>query len=358
MAPVEMLADIIDASPSIATMMDALIGPILNERQHIRDHLHDEGHIHTLPTSSLTTSIACVDGALTSSPLAIGDHHCTLSVALTSTRGNVEVTDKRAWAMFLAHSPEADLLAKAVMLTNELILAATTSAEITLLDGSHATHVSAITDLLANATTRDTYNHYLDAVGGHQVVLDAVTHALTSPTVASQQKQDSSTNLWGALAATLNLTGTGLPDKPLASLILDEGEALTHPASTPSWHTVERNTRGATPGRLSGDLRAIIEPLADRHIAVSHVRPHASPFALRVEHKATDDTFGLLDMLAAISSDCAAPHVQEPFVQYLADKVAKSVSAAATLQLETARIDAATAGHPELVPYVLHYFRT
>lgn len=360
MAPVEMLADVIDSSPSIAAMMDDLVGPIITERQQIRDHLHANNYVRSLPPNSMTTTISCVDGALTKTPLAIGDHHCALSVAVDSRTGEVDVAGKRSWATFLAHSDASDKLAKAVMLTNELILAAeaTQRSPLTLLDGSHATHITAITDVLGN-TNAATCERFLDAVGGPQVLHDTIRATITTPTLLSQQKQDSSTNLWDALARDLNLTGTGLPDKPLASLILDDGEVLTHPACEPAWSNVAANVATAKPGTLRAAISDLVQPVAqNKTIIVSHIKPRSSEFALRIEHKATPDSYTELDMLAAIADDCAPPHVQEPFVQYIADKVAKSVSAAATLQLETARIDASSAGYAELVPYILHYYRT
>lgn len=354
-----MLASVLGQAPSIAAMMGDLIEPIIREREAIRDHLLLSGHLSATPSYAPTTPLICTDGALTSSPLSIGDHYATLSVAVESTKGRLNLRDHKAWSTFVPHSPSSDKLASAVMLTHELALAATApDTALVVLDGSHATAITTIADLLAN-TDKTTVRRYLDVVT-QKDVYDWIVAVMTSNHIVAQQKHDSSTHLWDALtAAGLHLTGTGLPDKPLASLILEPGEALTHPSCAPAWETTAAHLSTAASGTLRGALRDLLEPLVvGRSIRVSHVKPPHAQLALRVEHKADLAGQALAACFASLAHDTVAPHVQEPVVQYMADKMAKNVASASTIQLESARIEAGLGGHADLLPYVLHYYRT
>lgn len=354
----QMLASVIDSSPSLADLMNDLIGPIIKEREAIRDYLGAQGYISTLPDGQPLTPIGCTDGACTSSPLAIGDHNTTLAVAVQANGNAYDVAGHRSWAAFHAHTASSDALIKAVMMTHELdLLSVLDPYGIAIIDGSHATHITAITDLLANGD-QQSITAFTNAIAP-ETITAAIEYALTNQRVVAQQKQDSSTAIWDDCSRNLLLTGTGLPDKPLAALILNNGEALTHPGSKPAWDRVRRHVTGAKDGTLLKQISDLVAPVVTQdQLVVTHLKPEASDFALRVEHKASLDDFTTTDYLLAIAHECAAPHVQEPFVQYLADKFAKNVSAVSGLQLETARMDTAEAGYPELLTYVLHYYRT
>lgn len=356
--PPDMLEEVINAAPSLAELMNTVVRPVTQNREALRTHLLNRGYIRELAPASPSAIVGCTDGASVTSPLALGDHHSTLAVAVQERDGAADIAGHRSWTSFTPHTSASDLLAKAVMMTHELELLSTLDpGGVAMLDGSHTTHVGAITDLLANGD-----EHGLSAYSQMftpNAVADAIEYALTTETVVAQQKQDSSTAIWDACAQAIGLTGRGLPDKPLAALILEPGEALSHPRCVPSWERIRRNVINAPAESLRTKIKDLVAPVAlDGQARVTHLKPHGSDFTLRIEQKSTLAPAAAANQLAAISRDCPAPHMQEPLVQYLADKFAKSISAAASLQLDTACLDIAAAGHNELLAYLTHRYRT
>lgn len=357
--PPEMLRDVLESAPSLSALVRNVVQPIQAERQAIRELLLDGGHITPLPDEPPLYSVGAADGAYVASPLAIGDHLCTLAVAVKGGRAeaDVDITGHRAWSDFQPHTAAGEDLAKAVMMTDELtLLAGFDSDVVTVIDGSHITHLISIIYALGN-TPEPALTPLMERA---ETLIEASDHVAKAANVVACPKSDSSTALWAYCASHLSLRGHGLPDKVLASLVLNSGEVLANEKPSPAWERLNY-----TQGRATGQPRALVDRLRQsasamrsEGIRVFHAKPHGASLALRIETKATADEFDLADQIAALCNDCEPPHIQEPLVQYLADIFAKSVSTGADVQLETARLDMAEAGETDYLEHLLRYYRT
>lgn len=366
----EMLAAVLDGSPDLAQRIRSMVAPVQREREAIRAYLlgsddGDDVHIAPLPTDSAYTAVGACDGGFVLNSLALGDHVSTLAVAVRSClSGVMQIAGHRAWSDFLTHhSDDAAVMTQAVMMAGELSLLSSLDdgRTVTMIDGSHVTPLIAVNVALASTEQRVRDEVYALADDG---LVDWVRYAAESPTVVACPKFDSSTDLWTALRGRMpSLAENGLPDKVLASMVLEPGEMLVsrRDAGVASWRRLYD-----TVGRSSDDkARALAQDLVGAaealrrtpHIRVYHLKPVGAAAAIRVEVKPVDD-FETADVIAAIGNDCAPPFVQEPVAQYLADIMAKSVSAAANFQMESARLALADAGETSLLDFLLRRYRT
>lgn len=366
-----MLAAVIDSSPDLSARIQGLVGPFRDEREAIRDRLlgeesEDEMRIVALPTETAYSAVGACDGGSVVSTLALGEHLATLSVAVRSTPdGDMAITGHRSWSDFLTHEggDAAALLTEAMMLSGELALLPTLddTRTVAVIDGSHVTPLIAINLALASNDSRVRAEMVALVDEG---LVDWVRYAVDTPTVVACPKFDSSTDLWDRFRHLMpHLRGNGLPDKVLASMLLEPGEMLVsrRDSAIASWRYLYD-----TLGRVSDpetqavrrDLAAAVEPLRSApYIRVFHAKPEGAATAIRVEVKPVDD-FDTYDMIAAVANDCAPPFLQEPVAQHLADTLAKTVSSAADFQMERTRLDLAEAGDTALLDFLLRHYRT
>jgi hypothetical protein len=127
-----------------------------------------------------------------------------------------------------------------------------------------------------------------------------------------------------------------------------------------SWSELHiQSERGdAAAAGLARRLNKAIEPLRDRNIAVYYAKPHGSTTACKVEFKRGLGPERRVQTAHMISCETPAPHLQEPFCQFLADLWAKSVGLAAAAQLQGIRLDLSERGDPEYLEYLLRSYRT
>lgn len=336
------LADVIVNAPGITEGIQALLAPARSNKEHIRALFGPA--IRPIPNGERTYwRVSAADGGYTINNMVIGDHVTTLAVSATQhvdpTIGTT-ATAPRIWSQMRAHSPDQETLARAIMMTDELaLLRGLQSDTVAIIDGSHSGHLAAIATALASADPAVRDEVIARAAGAD--LIDTITESATARHIVACPKSDSSTALWAYVADQLGLRGSALPDKVVATLILDPGEMILTPHSTVAF---ERFT--AAVARASGPalalaqrLEAAAAPLLEHPLRVAHLKPVGGDIALRVEMKPDVDDFAAADLIQAIAADCQPPFVQEPLTQYLADLGAKAVSALAEVQMGRARLD-------------------
>lgn len=362
-SPPDLMGSLLADTPSLMEQFQSLVLPIREQRDAVRQYFLDEGMITELPEDVAPYTVGCTDGAYIVNPLALGDHLSTFSVALAQNdgQGGVGVVDYRSWSALRAHSADAQTLTKAVMMADEVGLLSSLPSEgmVRLIDGSWITPLIAIhLGLASNAeSVREAVIEAVESRG----VIEAAEDAAQSPLVAACPKSDSSLGLWQEAQEHVSLESLGLPDKVLASLVLEDGEVLTSDRATPSWsrlHMTQGQVQDPKAKTVSDRLSAATEPLRTGHVQVVHAKPYGSAQAIRVETHPGLDPFEVDGVVQSICSTVHAPHVQEPLAQYLADDAAKLVSIAAQTQMEVLRQDLASNQDMDYFEYLVRQYRT
>lgn len=269
-----------------------------------------------------------------------------------------------AWQKTLPHEGEATGSAcRATMTALELSLLRTAPHEVVLLDGSHLTPVISLNSAvnvgneLLRAEIAQTFTQYETA--------EALTVAMTKPSIVAVVKYDGSRDLgetW--LGGQLKLD-----DRTTMTLLLQGGE-YTEPVpllltqkSKSNW--VSKEIPPLTPSDAAREkVRLAVND------AVTHVRsdglwavyykPHdwSSAFRLEVKREVALSPERLAAVFAAIAAQLVSPEIREPYPQYVADRMAKSVGDALVALRTAVNYDLADAGLSEYVALVAHSYRT
>lgn len=361
----EMLGQALDQMRPLAGSLRSAVAPLGRQRSYLRSTLGELGALRPLPDDGAYLSLTAVDGAYALAPLFIGDQINVLALSVSSDlgTGSVAIEGYRAVNEFFPHSPATETYAKAAMLSAELILAGEAASSgpataVTVLDGSHSTAIASVLEALALEGSA-AYEYICGDVMSDQIV-SAVEAVAESEAVVACPKSDSSTDICDfAILHGVDLP-MRLPDKVLASLVLDGGEVLDLPESHAPWERCDLISQQITSSagqELRDRLRKASAPIRE-DLRVAHVKPSGASTAVRVETKASLDDFATLDVWQAIADDCAPPHTQEPVAQYIADHLAKNVAELSKVQLDEARLDLAESADDELLEFLIRSYRT
>lgn len=358
----EVLGSAIDSARPLASWVRDAWAPLMEHRESLRQTMRDTGVLRQLPGESSYLSVGAVDGAYTVTPLLLGDQINALAVSIHSDfRTNaLTIWDSQARSDFVAHSAGTEAYAKALMLSLEVSLleAGAEVDAVTLIDGSHATGVTAAMEALAAEGTPAGEYICSDVISDQ--VISAVERMARDESIVACPKADSSSAVCEWLARSGVSMPVRFPDKVVSSVLLDEGEVLALPDSSAPWEQFDlmsHHVRSDRAKAIRDRLVAACRPLKDG-LRVAHVKPRGSSAAIRVESKASLNDFDSMDYWQAVADDCAAPHTQEPVAQYLADHLAKSVSEVGKVQLGSARLDLAESGDSDLLSLLTHMYRT
>lgn len=358
----EMLGEALDSATPLAQPLRRAIGPLADQRSMLREALGQAEAIKQLPDDSTYLSLAAVDGAYTVTPLFIGDQINVLAIAVRSDlkTGDVDIQGYRTENEFLPHSPINELHAKATMLTAELQLLHSAVGEdvLTVVDGSHTTAATAIAEALIHEGSL-AHDRICDDVMSDQII-SALEVLSGQESVVACPKSDSSTEISDFVEQQGVPVPMRLPDKVLASLVLEPGEVLALGESQAPWGRYDVISQQIASHQGRAVRARIDQACAGLHegLRVAHVKPVGSATAIRVETKASVNDFETLDYWQALAEDCAPPHTQEPVAQYIADHLAKNVSELSKVQLDTARLDLAESADDGLLEFMVRTYRT
>lgn len=356
-----MLEEVFESAPSLSSQFKDLTDPIRREREAIRDYWMLHQSIYPAPTTPPVVTVGATDGACVVEPWSVGDQITTLAVAVdTNQAGEAHICGHRSWSAFRAHSDDASVLATAMMMAHELTLISTIAEEsVAIIDGSHVTPFVAIN--LALASPEATVRQSMIETVQRENLVEAAGQVCDNQMVVACPKSDTSTTLWDQCVQDLGLVGAPLPDKVLASLVLEPGEVLSREGATPSWerfYSSQASIEDPAAREVAESLAAAVSRLQQPHVKVYHVKPRGNPLALRMEVKPWVDDFEADDLINAVIGDCAPPHLLEPTCQHLADVLAKQVSSLSTAQLAQARNDLIRNGDEQFMEYLLRHYRT
>ncbi|MFG1691205.1 DNA double-strand break repair nuclease NurA [Gemmatimonadota bacterium] len=356
--PEDLLRELLEGADQVVSDVQALLGPALDNKEGLQAALRNLGFVRRFEELG-TGSVCGVDGGYAVERTAAAD--LVLSVAVGVEGLGSETTEWGStqyqwWANVRKHDQQSERLARGVMVAQELAVIADAPHTYRILDGSHLTLVIQLNSALTcfnpeiRAEARRVWKE-LDT-------LDALRSVVEDPEVLAMPKYDSSRVFTESLEQR---TGLQLPgdDKHLMSLLLEAGE-MTIPLRVPKdpWTKLHFDAGGEEDRAFAEALEDAIRPLKRREIYFSYVKPDDFSSAFRVEYKPDmmEDQFD--SFCSTLANQITGPFVREPFPQYLADVMAKSVGLGLSALQSAVQLSLSREGRPDIAELLVRSYRT
>ena len=357
--PEDLLRDLLQGAGNVVEQVWDLLTPILDSRDRLRRGLLDLGFIRTFEEVP-PASIAGVDGGFAVERTQAVDLSLAVAVGVEGLGPTTTIWDSTQyawWTHVAQHDADAERLARGVMVASELAVLHRAPHHFRILDGSHLTLVIQLNSALSSGSKA--IREEARRVWTRLDTVQALTVACSTSNIVAMPKYDSSREIVSQLESHLDLSIPG-DDKYLMGLVLEPGELLL-PQQVPEapWRSLH-----FTDGSESGNERDIevafsqaILPLKERCVSFTYFKPDALSPAFRLEIK--PDLKDDLDLLCStLSSQITGPFVREPYPQYLADMMAKSVGLGLTALQTAVQLGLSGKGRPELSETLIRSYRT
>jgi hypothetical protein len=180
--------------------------------------------------------------------------------------------------------------------------------------------------------------------------------AVTNEHIIAMPKYDSSRIICNKLQKAV---GSEIPgdDKYLLGLILQPGELLT-PQKVPEQPWASLHFRSEQDLELASDLEDSIISLKERELKFTYFKPSELSPAFRIEFKSNILEKFFVNILATLTEQITGPFIKEPYPQYLADVMAKSVGLGLSALQTAVQISMSNKGRPEIAELLIHSYRT
>jgi hypothetical protein len=342
--PDELLEDILKDAPKIADKIKPLFEELQQQRKTLHQTLDENnlicrvGDLENPPSPS----VAGIDGGQAIEKSIGAD---TLIAVGVGVEGLVR-EDKRKWSSVqyknwqdvLPHSSESNpKVTRGAMTALELLIISQTPHDVVIADGSHQTPVIGINSLTSMSTLDEPHFQQVtwDIITQFDVI-DSLKKAMTNPNVVYLVKYDSSQDLGLSVLKNFNLK---LDDKTIMTLILNSDE-FTKPlpvGQTPKTKKVwgdlyiSVSNKFDFHGRrenIKEDLNKAIALPKNHKVYFTYYKPYKWSPAYRIEMKENCATIDieLAKVLKGIKEQVVSTEIKEPYPQYLADMMAKSIS--------------------------------
>ena len=352
--PEDLLYGLLGEAGAITGRVTDMLESSVEHREELRQGLRESGLLRRFNRTA-SSPVAAIDGGFAIERTLAVDLLLSVAVGVEGLGAATRWDNNqyRWWAEALPHQIEADRLTRGVMVAQELAILADAPHELRILDGSHLTLViqinSALTTQSADirALAKDQWTELR--------TIEALRQASTDVSLIAMPKYDSSSEIARQLSDRTNREIAG-DDKYLLGMLLDGGE-LIEPQPVPAqWSQLHFDAR---PGdeNLERDLTAAIEPLRQRQLLFTYFKPDDNSPAYRIEIKqgAVHD----LDRICSTLADqITGPFVREPYPQYLADVMAKSVGLGLSALQSAVQLQLSGSGRPEIARLLLRSYRT
>lgn len=367
--PAALVEDVLAQTSAVAEGLLNSLRQIRADRDALRSQLAKSGLViseSSLGYPPLPTTCAA-DGSYAIERLLTTD---LVAAAAVAVEGLTPPSEKRHWELprhktFVAaetHLEDTATVLRAVMLGEELRLAASAPHDLVMIDGTLTLPIIYFNQALNKAPDVKQLRCAAEFLEHCPAYLDAYL------TILSSERSD---RHYAGLPkySTRREIGTALgwpsshDDRGMLTLLLNAGE-LTRPRSLEppeqDWHL---NT-----GRLGASLKSRVDRLAADivsglgRVQIFYYKPQDWLPALRVEvsDSVASNTHRLATVVQGLKHQSATPSMLEPYPIYLADRTAKALARAipAFRQVTTQRISERYEGDIGEVFFAMHGYRT
>ena len=267
--------------------------------------------------------------------------------------GWAENSQYEQWQTVMPHDEATPRLCQGAMFLMELSVLAGATHEIRIMDGAHFTPLLKINSMLS-AREEHAGKEYIAALRSflsdtyEKIIPDIpnmISDALNDPGIIAMAKYSSSRDILDSHIKGAGIDGITLDDKTFFALGLDSNE-YTKPMSVGQseeekrkiWNDlhIKCNLEIEEKDELNKHLEDAISPIRtgdktknkESELFFAYFKPYANGPAYRIECKRplAEDVGKFECVLAGIKQQIVYPDIREPFPQYLADLMAKSVS--------------------------------
>ena len=358
--PEDLIKQMLEAVPSTVLKMENMLGAqdepiekgirVLRE-QNIIGKLNPE----TVPINSLMAA----DGGQVIEKMSGMDLLLVAAVGvegLHSEAGNgwkENCNQYEQWQTVMPHDEATPRLCQGAMFLMELGVLAGATHEIRIMDGAHFTPLLKINSMLS-AKEEHAGEEYITALRNflsetYEKIIpdipDMIHNALNDSRIIAMAKYSSSRDILDSRVKDSGVKGITLDDKTFFSLGLDKDEYTTPMSVGQSkeerrkiWDDlhIKCNLEISEQHDLNQRLEDAISPIRTKcgtenkesELFFSYFKPYANGPAYRIECKRllAENVAQFERVIAGIKKQIVYPDIREPFPQYLADLMAKSVS--------------------------------
>ena len=374
--PDEVLQAVLSRTVEVAEGVKNLFAHVDDRREAMRDILLADGRVRRLsdlPQPTQNPSSCAVDGGAAIEKALGADTALAVAVGIEgltqSPTPHWPGVQYDAWQKTLPHEgDQTSVTCRGVMMALELAVLRDAPHEVVLLDGSHLSPVIALNTLLT--VSNEELRQQIAEIVEEKQTADALRAVMEKPEVVAVVKYDSSRDLsqtW--LPPSIRGPGLGLDDRTTMSLLLNEGEfsdpqpvGLTQQSKS-NW--LAKRIEVLTPTDAAREavrlaLNDAITLVRDDCLFATYYKPHGwSPaFRLEIKPDIALNPARLGVVLACIKHQVVSPEIREPYPQWVADRMAKSVGDALVALRTAVNFDLADSGMSEYVSLVAHSYRT
>jgi hypothetical protein len=354
--PEDLLRDLLDGAGNVATQVIDMLGPALRMKERLRTVLVSLGLIQEFGGGEAFT-LAGVDGGFAVERTNAVDISLSVAVGVEGLTGQTKhwnATQYEWWTRVDRHDLESERLARGVMVAQELAVIRDAPHDVRILDGSHMTLVIQLNTALTAQS--EELRREAKRVWERLSTVDALARAVADERIIAMPKYDSSRTVCDRLQTEL---GTEIPgdDKYLLGLILQPGEFLT-PQQVPEQPWSSLHFRSEQEEVLAERLEQAIAPLKERKLKFTYFKPTEFSPAFRIEFKDHTSSELFESILAALAAQITGPFIKEPYPQYLADVMAKSVGLGLSALQTAVQLSMSGRGRPEIAELLVHSYRT
>jgi hypothetical protein len=356
--PEDLLRDLLDGAEDLASQVTQMLEPALEQREQLRSAMKSLGLLTTYKPSQAVT-VAGIDGGFAVERTSAVDISLSVAVGVEGLTGETvfwDGTQYEWWTRVSKHDLETERLARGIMVAQELAVLHNAPHGLRILDGSHLTPVIQLNTALTAQS--EELRAEAQRVWERLNTIDTLKSASTNVKVIAMPKYDSSRVICDVLANKLGMEIPG-DDKHLLGLLLQPGELLLPQQVTEQpWVSLHFNARSATDEKWSAAFEESIEPLKQRVLKFTYFKPNELSPAYRIEFKGNVSEEEFNDILTTLESQITGPFIREPYPQYLADVMAKSVGLGLSALQTAVQLHMSGMGRPEIAELLIHSYRT
>ena len=355
--PEDLLRDLLDGADRMVAEVTRLLSPALEGRDRLRGALEALGLVQTYASTD-ARSVCGVDGGYAVERTAAVDMILSVAVGVEGLSHETTHWDGAQyewWTRVGKHDLESERLGRGVMIAQELAVLSQAPHDVRILDGSHLTLVIQLNSALTAFS--DELRGEARRVWERLETVDALKAASTDTRILAMPKYDSSRRIADRVSQYLDEEIPG-DDKYLLGQLLQPGELIV--PQRVHEHPWTRLHFSPQPGieDMAASLQDAIAALTDRAIMYTYFKPLEFSPAFRLEMKEGLESSVLDAVCTTLAGQITGPFVREPYPQYLADVMAKSVGLGLSALQSAVQLALGGLGRAEIAELLIHSYRT